>query len=90
MIKVQFDAYIDDQLFSPTVIEDVAFGPANLGIEGDELEARARAALASVGADHLAELAREAGFVSVDLRGDHLSMPHGPSSHRVILVARLV
>jgi hypothetical protein len=43
-----------------------------------------------VSADHLAELAREAGFVSVDLRGDHLSMPHGPSSHRVILVARLV
>mgnify|MGYP006304950303 CR=1 FL=1 len=43
----------DDQLFMPTVLEDVAFGPANLGLEGDELEARALAALASVGADHL-------------------------------------
>ena len=43
-----------------------------------------------VGADHLGALAREAGFNSVDLRGDHLSTPHGPTSHRVILVARLV
>jgi SAM-dependent methyltransferase len=43
-----------------------------------------------VSAEHLGRLAREAGFASVDLRGDHLSMPHGPSSHRVILVARLV
>ncbi len=43
-----------------------------------------------VSAQHLRELALEAGFGSVDLRGDHLSIPHGPSSHRVILVARLV
>ena len=43
-----------------------------------------------VSAEHLGELAREAGFESVDLRGDHLSTPHGPTSHRVILVARLV
>jgi cobalt/nickel transport system ATP-binding protein len=28
----------DDQLFMPTVFEDVAFGPINMGIEGDELE----------------------------------------------------
>ena len=41
-------------------------------------------------AAHLGELAREAGFGEVDLRGDHLSTPHGPGSHRVILVARLV
>ena len=27
----------DDQLFMPTVLEDVAFGPANLGLAGDEL-----------------------------------------------------
>lgn len=44
----------DDQLFMPTVLEDVAFGPANLGIEGGELERVAMEALASVGADHLA------------------------------------
>ena len=30
----------DDQLFMPTVRDDVAFGPANLGLRGDELDAR--------------------------------------------------
>jgi cobalt/nickel transport system ATP-binding protein len=39
----------DDQLFMPTVREDVAFGPANLGIRGDELDERVRAALDRVG-----------------------------------------
>ena len=39
----------DDQLFMPTVKEDVAFGPANLGIRGEELEARVLDALAAVG-----------------------------------------
>jgi cobalt/nickel transport system ATP-binding protein len=45
----------DDQLFMPTVAEDVAFGPANLGLRGDELRARVAEALAAVGADDLAE-----------------------------------
>ncbi len=39
----------DDQLFMPTVAEDVAFGPANFGVSGAELEARVQAALAAVG-----------------------------------------
>jgi cobalt/nickel transport system ATP-binding protein len=39
----------DDQLFLPTVARDVAFGPANLGHRGAELEARVAAALAAVG-----------------------------------------
>ena len=39
----------DDQLFMPTVREDVAFGPANLGLRGAELEERVDAALAAVG-----------------------------------------
>jgi cobalt/nickel transport system ATP-binding protein len=39
----------DDQLFMPTVRDDVAFGPANLGIRGEELDARVRAALTAVG-----------------------------------------
>ncbi len=39
----------DDQLFMPTVAEDVAFGPANFGLRGAELEARVQAALAAVG-----------------------------------------
>ena len=39
----------DDQLFMPTVREDVAFGPANLGLRGIELEGRVREALEAVG-----------------------------------------
>jgi cobalt/nickel transport system ATP-binding protein len=39
----------DDQLFLPTVAEDVAFGPANLGLKGDELHQRVEDALAWVG-----------------------------------------
>jgi cobalt/nickel transport system ATP-binding protein len=43
----------DDQLFLPTVAEDVAFGPANLGLRGDALRARVAEALAAVGmAEH--------------------------------------
>jgi cobalt/nickel transport system ATP-binding protein len=43
----------DDQLFMPTVAEDVAFGPANLGMRGDELDRRVDEALAAVGmAEH--------------------------------------
>ena len=43
----------DDQLFMPSVGQDVAFGPANLGFAGDELAARVDEALAAVGmADH--------------------------------------
>jgi cobalt/nickel transport system ATP-binding protein len=39
----------DDQLFSTTVLEDVAFGPLNLHLSAAESEARAREALAAVG-----------------------------------------
>ena len=39
----------DDQLFSPTVLEDVAFGPLNLGATPDEARARAGEALRAVG-----------------------------------------
>jgi cobalt/nickel transport system ATP-binding protein len=38
----------DDQLFMPTVAEDVAFGPANFGLRGDALAARVSRALATV------------------------------------------
>ena len=41
----------DDQLFMPTVRDDVAFGPANLGLAGAAVEARVRAALDAVGMD---------------------------------------
>jgi cobalt/nickel transport system ATP-binding protein len=39
----------DDQLFMPTVAEDVGFGPANLGVTGHDLEHRITDALAAVG-----------------------------------------
>jgi cobalt/nickel transport system ATP-binding protein len=41
----------DDQLFMPTVEEDVAFGPANLGIPESELAKVVAKALALVGAE---------------------------------------
>jgi energy-coupling factor transporter ATP-binding protein EcfA2 len=45
----------DDQLFMPTVAEDVAFGPTNFGVRGAELESRVHGALAAVGmAEHAA------------------------------------
>jgi cobalt/nickel transport system ATP-binding protein len=45
----------DDQLFMPTVRDDVAFGPANLGLRGDALEQRVHEALAKVGMDEYAD-----------------------------------
>ena len=46
-----------DQLFMPTVAEDVAFGPANLGLTGDELDARVAEALSAVNATDSAQRA---------------------------------
>lgn len=43
----------DDQLFMPTVHDDVAFGPANAGLAGHALEDRVASALGAVGlAEH--------------------------------------
>ena len=39
----------DDQLFMPTVREDVAFGPINMGVTGTELDAQVMEALELVG-----------------------------------------
>ena len=39
----------DDQLFSPTVFEDVAFGPLYAGLTQEEVERRVAAALRAVG-----------------------------------------
>jgi cobalt/nickel transport system ATP-binding protein len=41
----------DDQLFMPTVGQDVAFGPANLGLRGEDLAQRVDDALRAVGMD---------------------------------------
>ncbi|MFD7440989.1 energy-coupling factor ABC transporter ATP-binding protein [Streptomyces sp. NPDC059909] len=45
----------DDQLFMPTVREDVAFGPASAGLRGAELEERVTTALRRVGMAEYAE-----------------------------------
>ncbi|MET1123803.1 MAG: ATP-binding cassette domain-containing protein [Archaeoglobaceae archaeon] len=39
----------DDQILAPTVWQDVAFGPKNLGLKGEELERVVREALKAVG-----------------------------------------
>jgi len=43
----------DDQLFAPTVLDDVMFGPLNLGLDPEQAAAAARVALAAVGAGDL-------------------------------------
>jgi cobalt/nickel transport system ATP-binding protein len=45
----------NDQLFMPTVKEDVAFGPANMGLTGEDLDQRVEGALSLVGAGHLVD-----------------------------------
>jgi cobalt/nickel transport system ATP-binding protein len=47
----------DDQLFLPTVREDVAFGPLNLGVTPEEAAARVSAALGEVRMEHVADRA---------------------------------
>ena len=42
----------DEQLFMPTVLEDVAFGPLNLGLAPEEAIARAKTALEQAGMEH--------------------------------------
>ncbi len=39
----------DDQLFCPTVYDDVAFGPVNMGLSADEVKERTESALSSMG-----------------------------------------
>jgi cobalt/nickel transport system ATP-binding protein len=43
----------DDQLFMPTVYEDVAFGPINLGLSEEKVKERVTEALSMVGCLHL-------------------------------------
>ena len=45
----------DDQLFSPTVYDDVAFGPLNLGFSKDDINQRVDKALSEVGLSPLAQ-----------------------------------
>lgn len=43
----------DDQLFMPTVWQDVAFGPRNYGVSEPEIERRGKAVLEALGIGHL-------------------------------------
>ena len=45
----------DDQLFSPTVVEDVAFGPLNLGVSSEQALERSLNTLTGLGLDHLCQ-----------------------------------
>jgi cobalt/nickel transport system ATP-binding protein len=45
----------DDQLFSPTVLEDVAYGPLHMGLSQADVRARSLRALAQVGMEGYAE-----------------------------------
>jgi cobalt/nickel transport system ATP-binding protein len=47
----------DDQLFMPTLFDDVAFGPLNMGLEPDQVKARVAEALETVGLAGMAEKA---------------------------------
>ena len=46
--------HAQDQLFMPTVADDVAFGPTNQGLPPPEVQQRVQSALQAVGAAHLA------------------------------------
>ncbi|WP_300774514.1 ABC transporter ATP-binding protein [uncultured Desulfovibrio sp.] len=47
--------HAEDQLFFPTVLEDVAFGPLNLGLSPDDARQRALETLARLGLDGFAD-----------------------------------
>jgi cobalt/nickel transport system ATP-binding protein len=47
--------HAEDQLFCPTLAEDVAFGPRNLGLSGPDLAARVAEALEVCGLTELAD-----------------------------------
>ncbi|MGB7443322.1 MAG: ABC transporter ATP-binding protein [Coleofasciculaceae cyanobacterium] len=45
----------NDQLFSPSVRDDVAFGPENMGLPEEEIEKRVQESLYLTGVEHLAQ-----------------------------------
>lgn len=45
----------DDQLFMPTVFDDVAFGPLNLGMDREDVRRKVAEALETAGVSHLAK-----------------------------------
>jgi cobalt/nickel transport system ATP-binding protein len=47
----------DDQLFMPTLFDDVAFGPLNMGLDAEQVKTRVARALQTVGLESMAEKA---------------------------------
>jgi cobalt/nickel transport system ATP-binding protein len=47
----------DDQLFMPTLFDDVAFGPLNMGLNAEEVKARVTDVLKTVGLNNMADKA---------------------------------
>ena len=47
----------DDQLFMPTLFDDVAFGPLNMGLDTEQVKMRVTQALRTVGMEAMAEKA---------------------------------
>lgn len=47
----------DDQLFMPTLADDLAFGPVNLGLSPDEVRRRVHQVAAELGLEHLLDRA---------------------------------
>ena len=58
----------DDQLFMPTVADDVGFGPRNLGLDEAAVTARTSAALAAVRMAHGRRRVAIAGVLAMDPR----------------------
>ena len=78
----------DDQLFCPTVAEDVAFGPVNLGYDREQIHAVVHETLAWLGMDgfedtldHLGGILPHEGEVGAleieELFAGHQEYPHG-------------
>ncbi|MEM8858246.1 MAG: ABC transporter ATP-binding protein [Chloroflexota bacterium] len=49
--------YPDDQIFSPTVYDDIAFGPRNMGLVDSDVESRVHEAMTLTGISELADRA---------------------------------
>jgi len=47
----------DDQLFMPTLFDDVAFGPLNMGLEAEQVKKRVTEAMQTVGLEGMADKA---------------------------------
>ena len=63
----------DDQLFMPTVLEDVAFGPRNLGMSRDAAKQKALQVLDQVG---LIQAAEKAPYHLRDRKSTRLNSSH--------------